>query len=93
MAFDENKVLWTVEEFMCAAAADRIYEMGDAFFEANPDFSTGTVIKFVTALAKDHVGDVVTLVKFLFTSGRGIRGFTDRAKDILVMLERDNDWI
>ena len=93
MAFNDLIVMWTADELLAAHAADRLYEMGDAFFKENPDFSTGQIIKFVTALAKDHVGDLVTLVKHLFTSGKGIRGFADRLKDILVMLERDNDWI
>lgn len=93
MAFNDLIVMWSADELLAAHAADRIYEMGDAFFEANPDFSSGVVIKFITALAKDHAGDLITLVKHLFTGGKGIRGFCDRTKDILVMLERDNDWI
>ncbi len=93
MAFNENKVMWTTDEILAAVAADRLYEMGEAFFKVNPDFGTGVMLKFVSALLKDHLTDLVTLIKHLFSSERGIRGFLDRAKDIAVMLERDNDLI
>ena len=86
-------MLWTSEEILAASALDRIYEMADAYLKTNPDFSTKVLIGLLTGLAKDHLSDMVTFVRYLFTGSEGIRGTIGKVTYLLCMLERDNDLI
>jgi hypothetical protein len=93
MAFNENNVMWTTEEILAAVAMDRIYEKVDAYLKEHPDFDTKVLIGILGLLGKDHITDMITFVRYLFTGDEGIRGVIGKLAYLLCMLERDNDWI
>ena len=90
--FDENKIMWTSQECMAGAAADRIYER-IAVFLGEEEPSKAKVLALAVHLVADNASrmDFVTTVAFLF-AGNSLKKFLDRAKDLACMLERDNDW-
>ena len=88
MAFDENKIMWTTDEIMAGAALDRIYEDVSAHMQAGPS----NIAKLLIVLS-NRGGDLYRVIGHLFSGADGMRKVLDRLKDLLCMLERDNDWI
>lgn len=94
--FNPNKVQWSPKELEAAEAADQLWEAIAAFMKEHPKFGVGEVVMLLASLAKEF-NAVYKVVQFLFKAEtipqNRMRFVLDRSKDLLVMLERDNDWL
>ena len=93
MGFDENKVVWSADEFAAGAAGDRLVEKVDKYLTEHSTLSRTEILGLAAMLVADDRTrlDAAAVLKFLFSRG-GLKGFLDAAKDLICMLERDNDW-
>ena len=90
--FDVNKVMWTSEELDAGAAADRIYEKVAEFVKEHSPFGIRDVPALLGMLA-GNAGDLLKLINYLFSGGIVLGSVLDRLKDLVCLLERDNDWL
>ena len=90
--FDANKVVWSVGEFEAGAAADEVFETLHAYVKEHQPFTFKDVLGLMAALGSQAT-NILKVVNFMFSTGTGYRQIIDRLKDLLVMLERDNDWL
>lgn len=88
--FDENKVMPTTEELMAGAAADHVYEAIKEYVDAHPNFG---IADMVGLLATIPYSNLYSVIIFLFKDGPVLRSILDKLKDIVWILERDNDWL
>lgn len=90
--FDANKVVWSVGEFEAGAAADEVFETLHKYVKEHQPFKFSNVLGLLTSIG-GQASNVLKVINFMFSTGSGYRQIIDRVKDLLVMLERDNDWL
>jgi hypothetical protein len=89
--FDASKVMWTTEELDAGAAADEVWEAIALWKKEHPTWSVKDVPSLLLAVGKEY-NKVFKVVNFLWKE-QNLAYFADRTKDLLTMLERDNDFI
>jgi hypothetical protein len=90
--FDDNKVIWSVRELEVGAAGDRLYEAVAKYLAGLGHEFGWSDLPGLGKVLFDNRSDVVKVVGFVFETIE-IRPVLDRVKDLVVMLERDNDWV
>jgi len=84
MAFDENKVAWTLDEITTARAADALYELFDEALEDGVGFEDLTAIPAA-------VPHIMVLYGYL-AEGTKV-DYANKLIALGVMLLRDNEWL
>ena len=90
--FDANKVMWSSNELIVGSAADKVFEAVATFLKEHSPFVLKDVPYLLLAVGKEYDA-IFKVVKFVFAPGQNYRYVADRMKDLLTMLERDNDWL
>lgn len=88
--FDPNKVQWTVAEIEAADDADEVWEVIAKYVQEHQPFGVKQVPGLLLALAPQYIR-IAGVVSFVWSAD--LRTSLDKLKDLIVMLERDNDWL
>lgn len=88
--FDPIKVQWNVGEIEAADDADEVWEVIALYVKEHPNFAVKDIPGLLLALAP-YYARVAGVISFVWSAN--LRTSLDRLKDLIVMLERDNDWL